>query len=152
MPPKNQKEEIEELKAQLLALQTSIRTPSENETIPTYTQARLPPITLVDPKLDGKSTYRTWSIQIEAIAQSIEPIWGIIREGIKTPASQQQYARSLLLLNMVPNLQMEIRDKTTAYEIWTYLKEQFDTNEFTDLMIVVRNLKKSQWEQKKEDY
>jgi hypothetical protein len=102
----------------------------------------------VETKLDGKGTYRTWSIQIEAIAQATEPIWAIIKEGIASP--HQQYARSLLLLNLVPTLQMEVRDKTTANEIWTYLKEQFDTNDYADLATAVRRLRNIQWDSSEE--
>lgn len=156
MPPKAKATDDEnDLKAQVLALQEQLASLQKRNTTPerdntVLNQARLPPIPLIDPKLNGKLTYRTWSIAIEAVAQSIEYIWEIIRDGTKVnaPASHQQYARSLLLLNMVPNLQMETRHKASAHEIWIYWKEQFEANEFTDLTMRVRRLRNIQWNQK----
>jgi len=153
MPPKGRADDQNDLKAQVLALQEELallrNTPAPERDNTVLNQARLPPIPLIDPKLNGKPTYRTWSIAIEAVAQSIEYIWEIIRDGTKNaPASHQQYARSLLLLNMVPNLQMETRHKASAHEIWIHWKEQFEANEFADLTMRVRRLRNILWNQK----
>jgi hypothetical protein len=143
--------QIEALQEQVASMQESLRrTPASYDSNayanPSPYGTKLPPIQLITPKLDGKRTYRSWSINIEAIAQSIENIWNVIEEhDTHAPASQRQYARSLLLLNMVPNMQAEVRGMNTASEIWAYLRGQFGTNEFTDLLTLVRRLQNIRW-------
>ena len=73
--------ELEALKQRFALLQASTRAILE----PTY-GTKLPAIQLITPKLDGKHTYREWSMNIEAIAQSIENIWGIIKDNVGAEA------------------------------------------------------------------
>ena len=134
--------ELEALKQQLKALQTASRRAILE---PATYGTKLPAIQLITPKLDGKRTHRTWSINIETIAQSVENIWAIIQDNDnEAPASQQQYARSLLLLNMVPSMQAECRGKHSAYEIWTYLRGQFNTNDMASGLAQGHEMQKRQ--------
>ena len=69
--------------------------------------ARFPQIQLITPKLDGKPIYHLWSTIIEAIAQSLD-IWELIQYSqyplVQHLQHANQYARSLLILNMIPSL------------------------------------------------
>ena len=102
---------------------------------------RFPAIQIVSPILEGKSTWSPWNTKIEAIAQSLD-LWGIISTGATAPMQHMQYARSLIVLNVSESIQIEIRHLSLAYEIWKYLTEQYGVNEFSDLMISVRGLRR----------
>lgn len=102
---------------------------------------RFPAIQIVSPILEGKSTWSPWNTKIEAIAQSLD-LWGIISTGASAPQQHLQYARSLIVLNVSESIQIEIRHLSLAHEIWKHLTEQYGVNEFSDLMLSVRGLRR----------
>lgn len=144
--PEDLHAKISELQMQLLSLTESVRASTPASQLDTVAgPARLPPIQLIQ-KLVGKQNYRQWSTEIEAIAQSLD-IWNIIINDRSHLAlvQRQQYTKSLLILNISPDLQSEVSHLSTAHEIWEYLKRQFDTNRFSDLMQAARRLRTIKW-------
>ncbi|KAF1989761.1 hypothetical protein K402DRAFT_418472 [Aulographum hederae CBS 113979] len=103
--------------------------------------SRFPAVQMVPEKLQGKLEYKSWATNIEAIAQSLD-LWGIIAEDDESPPAQhKQYARSLLVLNVSPSIQMELQGMNAA-EIWQHLERQYGLNGFTELSQAIRTLRR----------
>ena len=142
--------QVRSLQEQLGLLQVSIERQQSSspapgigtpESIIAAPSFRFPAIQIVSLILEGKSTWSPWNTKIEAIAQSLD-LWGIILTGAAAPIQHMQYARSLIVLNVSESIQIEIRHLSLAYEIWKYLTEQYGVNEFSDLMLSVRGLRR----------
>jgi len=92
-------------------------------------------------KLKGRSNYKTWIINIERVAKGCD-VWSafIMPRPSSLSAYKQDFALSIIIINVVPSIQSTLSEHTMAYEAWEALKKQYNTQMISNIAGTLRSL------------
>jgi len=91
-------------------------------------------------KLKGRSNYKTWTINIERVAKGCN-VWNAFTTS-QSQLSQykQDFALSIIIINVVPSIQSTLSEYPTAYKAWRALQKQYNTQTISNIAGILRTL------------
>ena len=92
-------------------------------------------------KLKGRSNYKTWTINIERVAKGCD-VWSAFTAPNPSSLStyKQDFALSIIIINVVPSIQSTLSEHATAYNAWEALKKQYNTQTISNVSGILRTL------------
>lgn len=91
-------------------------------------------------KLKGRSNYKTWTINIERVAKGCDVWTAFIASQPQLSQYKQDFALSIIIINVVPSIQSTLSEYPTAYKAWRALQKQYNTQTISNIAGILRTL------------